>query len=63
MFTRREDGSRNRNLLGFLEQSLELISVFSKEPAETLFFFFFLKRQAKNIKTNYACTKSTDLIL
>jgi hypothetical protein len=63
MITRRENGSRNRNLLGFLKQSLELISVFSKEPAETLFIFFFLKGQAKYMKTNYACTKSTDLIL
>jgi hypothetical protein len=60
MFTRRENGSRNRKVLGFFEQSLELIGVFSKEPAETLFIFLFLKRQAKDMNTNYACTKSTD---
>jgi hypothetical protein len=53
MFIMRENESRNRNLLRFLEQSLELVSVFFKDQARNFIFIFILK----NLKTIFACPK------
>jgi hypothetical protein len=57
----RERESWNRNLMRLSEQSEKL--VFSKKPTEALYLLISLTRQAKNIKTLCACTKSTDLLI
>jgi hypothetical protein len=60
MYTRenlpmRAKESWNSDLMRFLEQFLELVSVF-KEASGNLYFFVSWTKQAKNFKTICSCT-------
>jgi hypothetical protein len=61
--TNQREGKLGKEILMPLsQQSVELGSV-SKEESSNLYLFFSWTRHHKNVKTNYSCTESTDLIL
>jgi hypothetical protein len=63
MFTMRENESRNINLLGFLEQSLELEVFFLRRKQNLYFSCSLYKDRLKILKLFWYVQKSTDLIL